>query len=206
MNKEKEKKKKIIVLLLSLFMIALLAIAGTIAYFSHTESIKNVFVIGEGVEIELTEPTWDLDYPSGVANFSSPGQVIRKDPTIQNLGSDCWVRFKLELKDQNGAMITGSKADDIWDLIDEWNSEFVLDNNYSDSENGIRFYNYTNILKEGSNPQTLFENIKIPQSWTASRIEALATFKIIVSAQAIQAAGFEDNPEAAFEALQVFEH
>jgi len=206
MGKERAKKRKIIIVLLALLGIAVLSIVGTMAYFSNTATFKSVFVIGDGVEIELTEPLWQQDYPNGVAEFSDPGQVIRKDPTVNNLGSDCWVRFKLELKDANGNMITGNQANDIWSLIDDWNSEFVLDSNYSDSDNGIRYYNYTKILKQGANPQTLFEKIEIPSSWTMSRIENLGTFKIMVYAQAIQTAGFENNPAGAFEELQTFEN
>ena len=106
--------------------IALVAVAGgSMAYFSDTREMTNVFTVGN-VYISLTEAAVkndgagnlieDTDAPriEGVAIDSSeevrhnygmlfPGKVMHKDPTITNTGSDAaWIAAKIIITDGAG--------------------------------------------------------------------------------------------------------
>ncbi|MDO5323968.1 MAG: TasA family protein, partial [Clostridia bacterium] len=50
-------KKKVLVLAVSVCLVAILAIGGTLAYFTDTDAKTNTFTVGN-VDITLTEPNW----------------------------------------------------------------------------------------------------------------------------------------------------
>lgn len=92
-------KRKILLLALSLCMVAILAVGGTLAYFTDEATKTNTFTVGN-VDIDLTEPKWDED-GSGDAPDVYPGEPLAKDPTIENIGANpCFVRVKVEGLDQ----------------------------------------------------------------------------------------------------------
>ena len=81
-------KKKTIAVAIILALV--LIIGGMLAYFTDTDTTTNVFVLGDKVEIDLTEPAWDAladtnnnDIPD-VAEGIHPGTKVAKDPTITN--------------------------------------------------------------------------------------------------------------------------
>jgi len=193
--------KKEIYIASALILVLCLAIGGTWAYFTDRQTASNVFTVGGGVFIALIEPEWERNYPDGIASNIAPGQRIDKDPTVQAYGDDCWVRIKLSLKDFSNNQITGQKAQTIWSMIDGFSPEFILDEHFSDSEIGVRYYNYYEILTNESGWKTLFTSVYVPDTWSANETEALGSFKIVVTAQAVQAAGYEDDQDGAMEAL-----
>lgn len=84
------KKKKTI--LAALVLLLVVAVGGTIAYFTDTDTKTNTFTIGN-VDISLTEDGWDAladannnDIPD-VAEDMMPGESVTKDPTINNLST-----------------------------------------------------------------------------------------------------------------------
>lgn len=86
-------KRKIVLLATALCMIAILAIGGTLAYFTDTTEAKvNEFTVGN-VNIDLTEPAW-----KGDATLM-PGVSFDKDPTITvaEKSQDAYVFLKLEM-------------------------------------------------------------------------------------------------------------
>lgn len=72
-------KRKIMALALSLCMVAILAVGGTLAYFTSEDSAENVFTMGN-VEINLEET---FEQNSELA----PGLDINKDVWVENTGS-----------------------------------------------------------------------------------------------------------------------
>ena len=74
-------KRKIMTLALSLCMVAILAIGGTLAFFTDTATQTNVFTIGD-VKIELEE-----QFPD---NLLKPGEnnALQKEVTVKNTGSE----------------------------------------------------------------------------------------------------------------------
>lgn len=81
-------KRKILLLAMSLCMVAILAVGGTLAYFTDTDSATNVFTVGN-VDITLNE-TFD----EGTAKLV-PGVDINKDVTItlKEGSEESWVWY-----------------------------------------------------------------------------------------------------------------
>ena len=75
-------KRKILLLALSACMVAILAVGGTLAYFTDVSDVKrNVFTVGD-VEIELTEPNWEAEGKEEAEDVY-PGEALKKDPTVE---------------------------------------------------------------------------------------------------------------------------
>lgn len=88
-------KKKILVLAVSVALVAILAIGGSLAYFTDTtESKVNVFTVGN-VNIDLTEPEWVVEDDHTLM----PGASYAKDPTITvaEKSQDCYVFLKIDM-------------------------------------------------------------------------------------------------------------
>ena len=82
-------KRKIFTLALSVMMVAILAIGGTIAYFTDTDTATNVFTIGD-VDIKLNE-----EFPE---NELMPGEnnALDKVVTVENIGPNAaymWIEL-----------------------------------------------------------------------------------------------------------------
>lgn len=81
------KKKSIAV---AIVLLLVLLIGGMLAYFTDTDTATNVFVLGDDIDISLTESSpWNKSasgntWNSVDANGIHPGAVVSKDPTIVN--------------------------------------------------------------------------------------------------------------------------
>lgn len=75
----KKKKKSCKLSVVALFLVCCLAVSSIFAYFTDTDSATNVFTVGN-VKVTLEEPSWVP--PENIL----PGQVIAKDPQINNSG------------------------------------------------------------------------------------------------------------------------
>ena len=83
-------KRKILMLAMSICMVAILAVGGTLAYFTDTDDATNVFTMGV-VEIDLIE-----DFVQESELF--PGQDVNKDVYVKNTGSNsAYVRVHIAI-------------------------------------------------------------------------------------------------------------
>ena len=83
--------KKAIILIVATLLICTTAICGTFAWLNaKTAKIENVFTVGEGIGLTLTETT--------TGYVVEPGATIAKDPkvTVTSNGGGCWVFVKVE--------------------------------------------------------------------------------------------------------------
>ena len=82
--KEKQKKKtrkKYIRNALALVLVAVISIAGTLAYLSKkTDTKTNTFTGSGGLEVKLEEPKWNED---NAKNYT-PDKIILKNPQLYN--------------------------------------------------------------------------------------------------------------------------
>ena len=86
-------KRKTLALALTLCMVAILAIGGSLAYFTDTTNAKvNEFTVGN-VNIDLDEPNWEGDATL------MPDVTYAKDPTITvgEKSQDCYVFLKMDM-------------------------------------------------------------------------------------------------------------
>ena len=168
-------KKKILSLALVVCVAAILAIGGTLAYFTDTDSADNVFTVGN-VEIELTETAWEAGDEE--AEDAYPGEALPKNPNVTNNGDNpCFVRISVTGLDCLGKdnMITYETNYQPGALGEDW---VLYDDGY--------FY-YTSVLPAGESTATdLFDQIRIPTSVTNGFD---GNYDVVVKAEAVQAQG-----------------
>lgn len=75
-------KRKILLLAVTVCMVAILAVGGTLAYFTDDDQATNVFTVGN-IDIDLVE-TFDEEE----AKLILPGEVIEKAVNVTNTGSN----------------------------------------------------------------------------------------------------------------------
>ena len=97
-------KKKLLTIAMVLSMVAILAIGGTIAYFTDTEAAKNVFTVGD-IDVVLNEV---FDDTTPLLPTEDPeNYYVQKEVTVENVGnSDAYVRVFFAYEDTKdvGAM------------------------------------------------------------------------------------------------------
>lgn len=165
-------KKKILSIALVVAMVAVIA-AGSLAYFTDTESAKNTFTVGN-VNITLTEPNWDSTGKEDAPEVYA-GEPLAKDPTVKNDGNNpCFVRIKVENLDQfgNKGAIT-------------YRTDYVADKLGDGWEKVGDYFYYNKVLEVGATTDALFDQIVMPTGLTGD--EEAAPIK--VTAEAVQAQG-----------------
>lgn len=184
-------KKKI----LSLCMVGALAataVGGTLAYFTDEKEATNTFTVGN-VKIELTEPNWDAS-GSEDAPEVYPGEALKKDPTVKNIGANpCFVRIS----------VTG------WDSLAPagditYRTDYVADalgTDWVENEADGYFY-YSKVLAAGETTDALFDQIVIPTDLENG--DGTTKYDLVVKAEAVQAQGAKPS-FSAVEAMTVEE-
>lgn len=215
-----KKSKKIITGIAAITLVAALGIGGTLAFLTDSQKVTNTFSVAD-LDITLTEPDWD-DTTDG--KDMEPGDTVKKDPTVNAVKGDSYVRVIMTIRDKEGNVITsgGNTVGDkdrlalILDTIRYANPELEENTSYSLAQlediarvnadftlksgaDGEYTYTYDKILKKGDSA-TLFSNIVIPTDWNRERLSLLGEYKIEIYAQAIQTSNFS-SADAAFAAL-----
>lgn len=186
------KKKSIALVAIAVLMVASIATAVTLAYFTDTKTAENTFTVGN-VKIELTEKDWK---PNGNGNVFTndvkavPGFAIDKAPTIKNTGDNAaYIRAKVTINHKS--LFNGKAYDILKAKGDGWNL-----NEARTTENGDTI-TYVYEYKDRVEPNTValppvFEKVTLPTTFNNDDLKALSTgdaFAITVVAEAIQADG-----------------
>ena len=170
-------KRKILLLAAALCMIAILAVGGTLAYFTDTTDVENnIFTVGN-VDITLDEPKWE-EQGKGDAPEVYPGEALAKDPTVHNVGANpCFVRVRV-----SGLDCLGEAG------MIKYRTNYVVD---TLGEGWVKhtdgYYYYTKVLETGADTTPVFDSIVIPTALTNGDGET--EFHIDVQAYAVQAQG-----------------
>ena len=197
------KKRKILTLALAVCLTAILAIGGTIAYFTDQDSAINTFTMGAGVSIDLFEHDDDGDEVDG-RTYSGvvPGVTYPKDPTVRNDGeSSAWIRVNATLTNYDlfravAALHGVTDLSAIFGGHDEskWTRAAITEDATADSVTYSYYYNA--VLAPGEVSAPLFTDVTIPGAFTGSDLEDLSSFEIRVTADAIQRDPFTSAAEA----------
>lgn len=220
------KKKSILVAGLSIMIIASMAIAGTLAYFTNTKTANNTFTVGN-VAITLNEApvsktgdTWTADQEAARVTENTysnvyPGAVLPKDPTVtvDANSSDTYVRVKVTVS-HAAAWKDACAAHNITDLATifgghveaDWSRAAITESAEADTITYV--YNYVGgenagRLAAGETTGALFTSVTIPGGFTNTELAAIGTgngFTMNIVADAIQAEGF-NSVTAAFAAF-----
>ncbi|MFA6947521.1 MAG: SipW-dependent-type signal peptide-containing protein [Eubacteriales bacterium] len=223
-------RKKLIVLAAAVLVVAVSAVATSLAYFTSTADVANTFTVGN-VEIKLDEAPvtktgdkWTADENADRVTANEykkiyPGAVLPKDPVVTNTGSyDAYVRVKVTINQASEWKSSiGANADltSIFTFGDDFAATWKLAETEIDSVKNTVTYTYNYIKDEGilkgavansdgttteANTGALFTKVTVPAKFDNKEMEAIADFKIDIKAEAIQTAGF-DSQLAAFNAL-----
>lgn len=157
-------KKKLGLITATVALGALLAVGGTLAWFTDTETATNVVTTGN-VRVAIQENGTEME-PGGGIKFEgpqTPGQTLEKEVAIMNKGAnDAYVRVKIT-----------NDAD--------------LDLVFSESENwelNDGYYYYTKVLGAGTTTDALLTTIGIPSTWDNSYTDT--TSEVAINVEAIQ--------------------
>lgn len=213
----KTTRKALLMVLCAVLLVAG-SVLGTMAYLTDTEDVTNTFTFGK-VDIKLDEAV--VDPETGAASVPAarttdgnanvrmiPGRVITKDPTVTVLGGSekSYVRMKVTVDSLGNlqAAFPAAKyptyySDDMFLLemlcnIDSANWKFAGVNG-----NVYEFRYKSAVDKNASDTElpALFTKLTVPgAAVTKENIETLANVKIIVTAEAVQAEGFDDADKA----------
>ena len=95
-------KKGFILSVLFIALAVIIAIGGTVAYFTAVDEVTNTFTMGK-IKISFDEPNWD-DETDGKKLL--PGDVRVKDPIVTAVEGKSYMRIRMEIRDGEGALIT----------------------------------------------------------------------------------------------------
>ena len=210
------RRKKLLITITAILLILCLAIGGTFAYLTYrTDKITNIISLGE-IKIELTETEWtslkdenENSIPD-IAECVFPGQIIPKNPKIQNIGkNNAFVYLKVTvpkksvryINENNQIVETNStnpkdlfsyKTNNKWSL-------FMSDT--SNPECNEYYYYYNDELSPSSSTTTLFDEI-VTLDIIEGQIDELTT-TVTVNAYSIQSDYKEtsNNPLSAWNYL-----
>lgn len=220
-----KKTTKVLALLLCAVALVVGSVMGTLAYLTYTtEVVQNTFTVGN-VTIDLDEAAVKEDgtYVTNEANRVKsnkyhllPGHTYIKDPTVTvKAGSDdCYVRMKVQVANLDELMkaIPAEKypeyyAGDVFllqMLVTGWDNETW---EFIDVEGNTYEFCYVGAgSKAGVIPAhqnnvdivlpALFKEIVVPEFLDNTSISYLARVQINVTAEAIQADGFNTAADA----------
>jgi len=158
------------IFVLGLFFFIVMTISGIYSLSNTIDSIENPLSIAY-VDIELTTDVED--------SMVMPGDLIPLNPKVNNLGIDCYLRFKIEY------FIDNNKKDYNELSIEVGTDDWVKIGDY---------YYYKNVFKRNNNV-LLFDNILIPTSYD-NRYKN-SELKIKITAEAIQSDNFNQDLNSA---------
>lgn len=187
------KNKKLIIALASVAMIAVVAIGGTLAYFTDSDSVEDNVELGR-VQVSITEKTNDdtavltknEDGTVSGIEYSDimPGDVISKEPVIivgEN-SSSAYIRAKIEIKGVDGAY---SQEDGLEDHL----KDVTFNTSECDWILGEDGYYYYQKPVQALDEISVFTETYIPTSWGAEIKNK--SFEISIYGEAIQEAYME---------------
>ena len=209
------KARKILAMVMALALTAALAVGGTLAYLTSTDSVQNTFTVGK-VAIKLDEAKATAD-GSLVANADRvkansykllPGHTYNKDPMVTVLKGSESSYVKMTVTFTKAAELdaifapTGADMTSIFVGYDSTN--WISKGNTKDTEKNTRTYEFW--YKEAvAAPDAdvaldaLFDSITVPGTINNTQLATIEGMTITVNAYAIQADGFA-NAEAAWAA------
>lgn len=208
------KKKSVLLAALSVMMVAAIATATTLAYFTDAKTATNTFTVGN-VAITLTEnDAWTLNATTGKYENADakliPGRVIDKEPTVAVVAGseESYVRVEITVNkvaewETAFAGLNVTLKDLFAGKNDNW--DWATATETADAEaNTVTFtVNYNAKVNALAAEQdvslgAVFTDIQVPNA--INDVSALEGFEVTVIAQAIQAEGFE-NAAAAWAAF-----
>ena len=204
--------KKKLALTATAALLGTLAVGGTLAWFTDTETATNVITTGN-VDVKITENlpteeeqekgkyTAEKSQEDGVDGIVyggiEPGTILKKDPVIQYIGvSDAYIRFKINVEVQNadGTAASSDAAKKVKDDIRFFKGDLDVTEAVYDS---TKDFQYTTVVYQtgdyvdfftADDNHTLFDSVQ----FSGGNELADAGIRITIQADAIQADNLPD--------------
>lgn len=220
-----KKTTKVLALLLCAVLLVVGSVMGTLAYLTYTtETVQNTFTVGN-VTIDLDEAAVNED-GTYVTNHDNrvkaneyhllPGHTYFKDPTVtvKADSDDCYVRMKVQVENLNELKTAMPVAEyptyyngDLFlvqMLVNGWDNNVWAYETFDAATNTYEFRYVGSKATDGVIPKAatdtvledLFTEIKVPETLDNTSISYLANVQINVTAEAIQADGFDTAADA----------
>ena len=204
--------KKKLMTVLALVLVIAMSVAGTYAYLTSTDTVKNTFTVGN-VQIKLDEAKANTD-GSLVPNAERvkansykllPGHEYAKDPTVTVLSGSESSYVKMTVTFTKAAELdaifapTGANMTSIFNGYDRAN--WIYKGNTEDTTANTRTYEfwYKEAVAAPDADVTLdalFDSITVPGDIDNDQLATIKGMTITVNAYAIQADGFDDADDA----------
>lgn len=174
------RRKNMIKMTLAIGLVAVIGAGATLAYLTDTtDKVKNTFVIGNGIDIDLLETKYGEDvktvvnkkFKENIYDGLLPSDSVTKDPTVKvhKDSSDCYVFMRVSGIDDLEAVDTNRDEEGDFDVTgydkEQWERVSPTDGNGSD---GIYIYtgeysNENKVISKQENEiklRELFKNVK----------------------------------------------
>ena len=176
---------------------AMLAIGGSMAYFTDKDNAENKITVGE-VKIDLTEPTWDSHPDDNKNSIPDPAEdlvpldKVKKDPMVTNKGkNDAYVFVKVSVPKANiyTAQEDGTKnpraVTQLFTFTPDTANWELLESSTADANVNTYVYGYKSILKPEEKTTKLFEEVTFVNAIEGQGLEN-STQNINIQAYGIQ--------------------
>lgn len=180
-------KKRVALTAAAVALVGTLAVGGTLAWFTDTETATNVVTMGE-VDIKLSEDGGtDGIIKDGGLKYDDvmPGDTFTKKVTIENLEQAAWIRAKIEVTDLDDVTTTNT------DHIKFYKDDKEVSVTWAANGDGTGYVGPVKMEANDAEDYILFDSIKVPSSWGNEFVNQEMTIK--VSVEAVQ---YENNTTA----------
>ena len=205
--------KKKLMTVLALVLVIAMSVAGTYAYLTSTDTVKNTFTVGD-VQIKLDEakanadgtPVQGADRVKANSYKLLPGHTYAKDPMVTVLAGSESSYVKMTVTFTKAAELDaifapngGANMTSIFNGYD--GTTWIYKGNTEDTANNTRTYEFwykeTVAAPNGDVAlDALFDSITVPGTITNDQLATIKGMTITVNAYAIQADGFANAADA----------
>ena len=205
--------KKKLMTVLALVLVIAMSVAGTYAYLTSTDTVKNTFTVGN-VAIKLDEAKANADgslYDNGVTRVDAnsykllPGHKYNKDPMVTVLKGSESSYVKMTVTFSKAAELdaifapTGANMTSIFNGYDRAN--WIYKGNTENTGDNTRTYEFWYKAPVAAPDadvalDALFDSITVPGTINNDQLATIKDMTITVNAYAIQADGFADAADA----------
>lgn len=205
-------KKRAVVVSLAVSLVAILSFS-TLAWFNAKDEITNRFMIadsdGDGTP-DFSVEVWEGDASNKDLDGMEyenilPGDVIEKNPTVENTGDyDQWIRVKVTFDEYSKIKAACDKYNSVSEDLRYWldvdSTAWTKDTAEPVFENDTVTYTYYFDYKLAKDQTAvLFNTVTIPGEFVQDDMKfASGDFSITVKAEAIQADNTGDTAQEAF--------
>lgn len=202
-RKNSKKLRKFLTLFCCAALLVCMTIAGTVAYLTSTDEVKNTFTVGK-VAIKLDEAKVGTDGKALTGNEAKrvdqnsyklmPGHVYDKDPTVHvdSTSEDCYLFVKvvneISAIEDSANTVALQMAAKGWKAVDGQTDLYVYVGTATGATAPLA-------VVAGSNV-TVFEKIKVADTVDNTTLAGYANKTITVTAYAVQKDGFDGQTAA----------